>query len=85
MLALLPMCLKENQEECLTCVRLVLLAADFGVLPAVNSPSVDLMLELTACVRGDQKWFKFCHLCICLCTIYLLRYLEGFLTCYDTA
>ena len=63
MLALLPVCLKENQEERLACMRLLLLAADLGVLPAVNSPSVDFMLGLTAYrpdLRGEQKTlFKF--------------------------
>ncbi len=39
-------------------MRALLLAADFGVLPAANSPSVDFMLWLTACrpdVIGETK------------------------------
>jgi len=41
-------------------MRLLLLAADFGVLPPANSPSVDFMLWLTACrpnVRGETCLF----------------------------
>ena len=61
MLALLPVCVKENQEERLACMRALLLAADFGVLPAANSPSLDFMLWLTACRPNVRDETRFCN------------------------
>ncbi len=96
MLALLLVCLKENQEERLACMRALLLAADLGVVPPANSPSVDFILWLTACrpnERGGNRFFYlffillsylYVYIHVCL-FIYLIMFLEGCLTRHDTA
>ncbi len=78
MLALLPVCVKENQEERLACMRALLLAADFGVLPAANSPSLDFMLWLTACrpnVRDETRFCNFYFKILVISLFYLYVYL----------